>query len=57
MYERGIVHHAGAFPALEDEMYSLIQEDHSPDRMDALAWAVTELRLKKRTADPRMRMV
>ena len=57
LYERGLVHHAGAFPALEDEMCSVIEEGRSPDRLDALVWAVTELRLKKRTAEPRVRVV
>ena len=32
-----------AFPALEDEMCLWIPGDPSPNRMDALVWAATEL--------------
>ena len=44
-YEQGRVHHVGEFSALEDEMCSYTGEDgeDSPDRMDALVWAATEL--------------
>lgn len=37
------VRHAGAFPDLEDEMTTWTPEAESPDRMDALVWALTEL--------------
>lgn len=45
LYERGIVHHVGTFPALEDQMveWDPSMEGPSPDRMDALVWALTEL--------------
>lgn len=45
LYEKGIVHHAGNFPELEEEMcsYSPVNSGKSPDRMDALVWALTEL--------------
>ena len=45
LYERGIVHHVGTFPALEDQMveWDPSLEGPSPDRMDALVWALTEL--------------
>ena len=45
LYERGLVHHAGEFPLLEEEMtsYAPGNSKHSPDRMDALVWALTEL--------------
>lgn len=44
-YERGEVHHVGSFPALEDEMCLWIpgETTNSPNRMDALVWAGTEL--------------
>jgi phage terminase large subunit-like protein len=49
LYERGLVHHAGHFTQLEDQMLSWVpmREDEmpSPDRMDALVWAVTDLLL------------
>ncbi|MBQ7404216.1 MAG: PBSX family phage terminase large subunit [Lentisphaeria bacterium] len=45
MYERGLVHHVGVFPLLEDEMCNFCGTDgeSSPDRLDALVWALTEL--------------
>ena len=45
LYERGLVHHVGEFQALEDEMcnYTGASEEDSPDRLDALVWALTEL--------------
>ena len=44
-YEKGIIHHVGAFPALEDEQVSWVpgESKHSPNRLDALVWAFTEL--------------
>lgn len=45
-YEQGIVHHVREFAALEEQMCSFIPGDltqASPDRMDALVWALTEL--------------
>ena len=45
LYERGLVHHVGEFQHLEDEMcnYTGSIDDDSPDRLDALVWALTEL--------------
>lgn len=45
LYEQGRVHHVGSFPKLEDEMceFDPVNYDKSPDRMDALVWALTEL--------------
>jgi phage terminase large subunit-like protein len=45
LYERGLVHHVGTFPALETEMmtYSGATGDASPNRLDALVWALTAL--------------
>lgn len=45
LYEQGRVHHVGAFPQLEDEMcdFDPITTTKSPNRMDALVWALTEL--------------
>ncbi len=56
LYEQGRVSHLGVFRELEDEMCSSIGDGESPDRMDALVWAVTELLLKK-VAEPRVRAV
>ena len=61
LYEAGRVRHAGVFPALEDELCGLIAggayqgPGRSPDRADALVWALTELMLK-RAAWPRIRL-
>ena len=53
LYEQGRVHHLGAFPQLEDQMCSFVPASHgnvalrstaySPDRVDALVWALTDL--------------
>lgn len=45
-YEQGHIHHVGNFNALEDEMCLWVPGDRSPNRMDALVWALTELMLK-----------
>ena len=48
-YERGIVHHVGDFPKLEDQLCSLTPDfdarasGFSPDRADALVWAIADL--------------
>lgn len=49
-YEKGIVHHAGNFIELEEQMCSFKSacRTASPDRMDALVWAVSELAGEKR---------
>ena len=58
LYEQGRVRHAGSFPALEDEMCSFgrngLSDGHSPDRVDALVWAISELMLNV-SASPRIR--
>ncbi len=44
LYERGLVHHVGSLPELEDQMCSFTGEGaKSPDRLDALVWALSEL--------------
>lgn len=47
LYERGLVHHVGAFPELEDEMCLWVPGENmpSPNRLDALVWALTDLML------------
>lgn len=48
LYEQGRVFHAGAFPQLVDQLTTWTPEDPtSPDRLDALVWALTELGLQK----------
>ena len=45
LYEQGKVHHIGLFKELEDQMcnYTGDPRAKSPDRLDALVWALTEL--------------
>jgi len=44
LYEQGRVSHVGReLQALEDQMTSWVPGEASPDRMDALVWALTEL--------------
>lgn len=43
LYEQGRVHHVGGFGPLEDQMCEWVPGDTSPDRLDALVWALTEL--------------
>ena len=44
LYEQQRVHHVGAFPKLEDQMVLWTPESNdSPDRLDALVWALSEL--------------
>ncbi len=49
LYEQGRVSHLGGFPQLEDQMCMLAPDgyvgDGSPDRADALVWALTDLML------------
>lgn len=46
------VHHVGAFPELEDQLCEWDQTmDDSPDRLDALVWAITELKFTGVQAD------
>ena len=47
-YERGLVLHAGVFPKLEDQLCGLTPDfdrrsGPSPDRADALVWAIADL--------------
>ena len=60
LYEQGRVKHAGTFPALEDEMCDFgldgLSSGHSPDRLDALVWAVSALTFAARPL-PRIRIL
>jgi phage terminase large subunit-like protein len=53
LYEQGRVHHVGVFSELEDQMTTWVPGEKSPDRMDALVWALTELMLKPGGDGPR----
>jgi len=58
LYEQGRVVHAGHFAGLEDQMCDFgpdgLSSGRSPDRLDALVWALTELMLGRR-ATPQVR--
>lgn len=56
LYEARRIHHAGLFAALEDQMchYDGSKGAKSPDRMDALVWALAAL-FESRRARPRIR--
>ena len=43
LYEQGKVHHVGVFEALETQMVEWTKK--SPDRVDALVWAISALML------------
>ena len=43
LYEQDRVHHAGTFDILEEQLCTWVPGDKSPDRMDALVWAITKL--------------
>ncbi len=53
LYEQGRVHHVGLFPELEAEMVQWIPDESvwSPNRMDALVWAITDLAGSKMIPD------
>ncbi len=57
LYEQGRVKHCGAFAELEDEMCDFgpdgLSSGRSPDRLDALVWAVSALTFVR--AEPRIR--
>lgn len=46
LYEQNKAHHVGVFPDMEDQLCSFVpggSKRNSPDRLDALVWALTEL--------------
>jgi len=55
LYQRGRVKHAGVFEELEDELCGLVAgggyagPGRSPDRADALVWAVSSLMLERKS--------
>jgi predicted phage terminase large subunit-like protein len=53
LYEQGKVHHIGVFQALEDQLCAFTSDfnrstaGYSPDRLDAMVWALSELMLER----------
>lgn len=58
LYEQGKVHHVGVFAELEDQLwgYTGAPGELSPDRLDALVWAVSDLMLHA-APEPRIRTI
>lgn len=56
LYEQGRVRHARPFAELEDQLAALTTDGYvgegSPDRADAMIWALTELMLQQSTMEP-----
>lgn len=52
LYEHGRVHHVGPFPKLEDELCLWLPGGPSPNRLDALVYAVTALDLPRAAEEP-----
>jgi phage terminase large subunit-like protein len=63
LFESGRARFAGTFPALEDELAGLVcgggyeGPGASPDRADAMVWAMTDLWEAKQKAAPRVRQL
>jgi phage terminase large subunit-like protein len=47
LYEQGRIHHVGFFPDLEEQMCEWVPGETSPDHLDALVWAITDLMLQE----------
>lgn len=63
LFEGGRARFAGGFPELEDQLAGMIEgggyqgPGRSPDRADAMVWAMTALMLGKKRAEPRIRLL
>ncbi|MEO0849848.1 MAG: terminase family protein [Pseudomonadota bacterium] len=59
LYEQGRVRHVGAFPTLEDQLTTYTGlatgRGSSPDRLDALVWALTDLLVNSVPGQPGIR--
>jgi Terminase RNaseH-like domain len=57
LYEQGRIHHVGAFPMLEDQQcafsadFDRAASGYSPDRVDALVWAFSDLLVEQMTSE------
>ena len=53
LYEKKRIHHVGDFSGLETEMCTWVpgQSTWSPNRVDALVWAITDLMIAQTTID------
>ena len=61
LYEQGKVHHLGSFSELEDQMCAFTNDfdkktaGYSPDRVDALVWALSEFMFRRPAPTPQIR--
>lgn len=55
LYEQRRVHHVGIFHEMEDQLcgWDPAEGGPSPDRLDALVWAMSELMVEKQLMPPR----
>jgi phage terminase large subunit-like protein len=51
LYEQGRVHHVGLLRDLEDQMCNWVPGTKSPDRLDAMVYAITDLVLEAETTE------
>lgn len=56
LYEQGKVTHVKGLNELEDQLCEWVPGDASPDRMDAMVWALTDLMLGRPTPRPVLRV-
>ena len=47
LFEQGKVRVVGNFPELEDQLCTWVPGDDSPDRLDAMVWALTDLMISR----------
>lgn len=47
LYQQGRAHHVGTFPDLEDQQCNWCPGERSPDRLDALVWAIHALMIER----------
>lgn len=60
LYEQKRVHHVGYYAELEAQLTTFVpgaKQVGSPDRMDALVWALTALMLDEQRAEPGVRFL
>lgn len=55
LYEQRRVRHVGLFPALEEQLCTWVPGDKSPDRLDALVWAISSLMVQPQAQRPTVR--
>lgn len=48
LYQRGLMHHCGCFPDMEDQMCNWVPGEKSPDRLDACVWGVFDLKIDEK---------